>query len=265
MLGSLISAGADLLGGLIGKSSADKQSAMQKEFAQNGIQWKVADAKKAGIHPLYALGANTMSYSPVATGDFGVSQAGQDIGRAIDATRGHNDRAQAVQKTMNDLTVTRMGLENELLAAQIAKTRQAGQPPARQMPGDVMLIDGQGQTALPSAAPGGNVLVEDQPNKRVISMPGAPSQEAGAVTDQGFTRTPTGYAPVMSKDAKERLEEDFVGGLTWNLRNRVLPSFRVNETPPQVPVPEGYDGWAYHPIYQEYRPYKKHWWGITYK
>ncbi len=27
----------------------------QKEFAQNAIQWRGADARKAGLHPLYAL------------------------------------------------------------------------------------------------------------------------------------------------------------------------------------------------------------------
>lgn len=42
-----------------------KQIDYQKEYAQNGIQWRVADAKKAGLHPLYALGANTPTYTPV--------------------------------------------------------------------------------------------------------------------------------------------------------------------------------------------------------
>lgn len=37
----------------------------QREFAQNSIQWKVNDAKKAGIHPLMALGNNATSYTPV--------------------------------------------------------------------------------------------------------------------------------------------------------------------------------------------------------
>lgn len=36
---------------------------LQREFAQQGIQWKVQDAKHAGIHPLAALGAVTPSPS----------------------------------------------------------------------------------------------------------------------------------------------------------------------------------------------------------
>ena len=35
--------------------------ANSKEFAKNSIQWRVQDAKAAGLHPLYALGAPTMS------------------------------------------------------------------------------------------------------------------------------------------------------------------------------------------------------------
>lgn len=37
---------------------------LQREFAQHGIQWKVNDAISAGIHPLAALGADTMSFTP---------------------------------------------------------------------------------------------------------------------------------------------------------------------------------------------------------
>ena len=35
-----------------------------KQFAKRGIQWRVHDAKKAGLHPLAALGAQTTSFSP---------------------------------------------------------------------------------------------------------------------------------------------------------------------------------------------------------
>lgn len=37
---------------------------LQREFAQHGISWKVDDAISAGIHPLAALGADTMSFTP---------------------------------------------------------------------------------------------------------------------------------------------------------------------------------------------------------
>lgn len=44
---------------------AAQNRALQKEFAQNSIQWKVNDAKQAGLHPLAAIGAQGTSYTPV--------------------------------------------------------------------------------------------------------------------------------------------------------------------------------------------------------
>lgn len=37
---------------------------LQKEYAQNSIQWRVADAKAAGLHPLFGLSGGGSSYSP---------------------------------------------------------------------------------------------------------------------------------------------------------------------------------------------------------
>lgn len=134
MIGSLISAGSSLLGGLFGQSQADKQAKLQKEFAQKGIQWKVADAKAAGIHPLAALGAQTTSYAPTSVGDLGLSSMGQDIGRAVDSARSATGKVGA-HNTMTKLAVERSGLENELLKTKIASERrlltQPGTPPAR--------------------------------------------------------------------------------------------------------------------------------------
>ncbi len=69
-LGSVISAGASLVGGAMSAAASKKiakmQIAAQKEFAQNGIQWRTADAKAAGLHPLYAIGASGATYTPVS-------------------------------------------------------------------------------------------------------------------------------------------------------------------------------------------------------
>lgn len=86
-----------LIGGSINASNAREQMETQREFAQNGIRWKVADAKAAGIHPLAALGAQTFSYNPVATGDYGISEAlgrmGQGVDRAAHAKALAEERA----------------------------------------------------------------------------------------------------------------------------------------------------------------------------
>lgn len=87
MLGSIIGGIGSIVGGLFGQSAADKDRKLQKQFAQQGIQWRAADARKAGIHPLAALGAQTSQYTPVGSplGDAigsGMAQVGQGLSGA---------------------------------------------------------------------------------------------------------------------------------------------------------------------------------------
>lgn len=248
MLPAVIAAGANIIGGILGGQERDKDRQLSKEFAQQGIRWKVEDAKAAGLHPLAALGAQTSSFSPVSVGTpslgEGVAGAGQDISRAINSTRDSTARVDAYSKTIQDLNIQRMGLENQLLGSQIAKINQAGIPPAMPTPSDRYLIDGQGNTPL----------VSNQAMKRNASAPGFPSQEGGAIPDLGYTRTPGGYFPVMSEQAKDRLEEDLIGNIQWQIRNRIMP-FIDGGNPPGMALDNG-ESWVFDPGTQEYRRYK---------
>ena len=122
---SVIGGAGALAGGAISANNQRKMAELnykhQKEFAQNGIRWKVSDAKAAGIHPLYALGASTSSYSPVSGygGDNGIGEAaaqfGQGIGRAVEAgmTKEERQRENAkreMQETF-DLALRQQELE----------------------------------------------------------------------------------------------------------------------------------------------------------
>lgn len=223
MLGDIIGAGSKLLSSFLGNRSDDKQArqniAHQKEFAQKGIQWKVKDAKAAGIHPLAALGAQTHSFTNVAGGsDYsGLAGAGQDLGRAVDATRDGKERMDAYTAELQKLQLQRGHLENQLLASQIAKVRQPGHPPASPNPDNPNLIAGQGDS------PG----IENKKMERAGWNPNAPSQEAGAVTDVGYVRTPRGWALVPSEEAKKRMEDMWVPQTQWAIRNLL-----VNPQPP---------------------------------
>lgn len=118
-------------GGLLGMDQQEKNRDMQREFAQNGISWKVADANRAGIHPLYALGAPTMSPSVSSFSPMGeaLSRTGQDVSRAMNATRSVEQRDDAYSKTVQDMSLTRMGLENDLLASKIQRLKVNSNPP----------------------------------------------------------------------------------------------------------------------------------------
>lgn len=111
-IGNIFNAGAQILGGVISDRATNRQNAQnvayQKEFAQKGVQWKVEDAKNAGLHPLYALGANTTSFSPIPV-------TGSATGDAI--ARG----ASNIAKSMSQAKMNK--LQTDLVEAQIQESR----------------------------------------------------------------------------------------------------------------------------------------------
>lgn len=257
MIGKLIAAGASLLGGMLGNKAQEKaqrqnmahEAAMrkkeydqQKEFAQSGIQWKVQDADKAGVHPLYALGANTVSYAPQSIGStqlqpegFGyVADAGQHLGRAISSTTSKPGQVDGFTRAVQALQLDGLGLDNDIkradLASKIATTQQGS------MPG----IPGVATRWLLEGQPGGEI---DYSRKQSPAEPGAPFQTAGAAPDVMFTKTNTGgYAPVMPENVQEAYENDMIGRWQWMLRNRIVPGWGQY---PNIPYDRGTEGLAY--------------------
>lgn len=202
-----ISAASSILGGLFGKSSSDKAKkaaqaeaaadrAMQYDFAQNGIQWKAADAIKAGLHPLAALGAQTMSASPVSIGstaDMSMPNAlndmGQNISRAVGASQPKEVRAMTA--SMNQLALERASLENELLRTQISSINRPTTP---------------GLPFSNSVSPGQVDVVAD---KQTSSNPGDSGSTAGlhpAFQNYDLGRGRTVSLPVSDGGIGEALE-----------------------------------------------------------
>lgn len=241
-----------------------KERDLQKEFAQTGIRWRAADAQAAGIHPLAALGAQTISYSPVsisapptmpranvapfsgASMGSGIAAAGQDISRGIHASRNEQQRDAAYAKTIQDLSLQRMGLENELLSSQIRKVNQPGTPPAFPSDGP-RLLDGQGNSPL----------VKTDAMKRTASVPDNPSQEPAPITDIGYAASGGGgFAIVPSKDAKERIEDMSLYEAQHFIRNNLLPFFSNRYFNPPPDKPSFGREWYINPFTGEYRQRK---------
>lgn len=98
-IGSLLGAGANMMGlgtalGIGGslftarenRKQQERNADLQREFAQHGIRWRAEDARAAGLHPLYALGASTPSFSPTVTTDPigpALQQMGQSVANAV--------------------------------------------------------------------------------------------------------------------------------------------------------------------------------------
>lgn len=263
--GAIAGAAGNILGGILGNSAKDDAVADQREFAQNSIQWRVKDARKAGIHPLFALGANTHSFSPVGIGGGlaeGVAAAGQDIGRALESVGTQGERT--YNQRMMQLQLQRGELENQLLASQIARINTPTQRmPARPSTG-MSISERFGITAadgdvmpIPERFGGtvsGANLVVNTPLERIID-PAAPYREPGSVAENSWVKTPTGIAPAPSYDANERMEDVFGPDLAWSWRNMILPNL-VDDERVKPPAPAGYR-WMWSIPRQEYQLVKQ--------
>lgn len=86
-------------GGIGGQQLSHNAYIRQAHMYKNSIQWRVEDAKKAGIHPLAALGAPVASYSPVSVG--GQSQPKQNLLRSL-AKDGQNAMSIALMQAQID-------------------------------------------------------------------------------------------------------------------------------------------------------------------
>lgn len=261
---TLINAATNLIGGNMKQNAQENANAMnqanwQTQMAytdlvnKNQIQWKVADAKAAGLHPLAALGASTatgptsaIGAIPETGGGEGVAAAGQDISRAMNASRSQQQRAQAFDETMRSLQLESLSLRNDLTRSQIARLNQSQNPP-------VPSFDERWQ-----GAPGQGQAVKMKPWEFTPGQEGKPWMEPGAITDVGHARTRDGYAVVPSKEMQERIEDNFLASMSWMMRNQIMPSlgFSNMEKPPAAAPPEGYE-WRWHPFYQEYRPARR--------
>ena len=294
---SVIGAGSSLLGGVMSSKTAKKIAQMQidaqKEFAQNGIQWKVTDAKAAGLHPLYALGANTATYTPVSQDSSAmgnaVAEAGAYLGKAVDQAIDGPTKKALEQENLEYARLMREGnlelmrqnirgkkLDNDFNEQQMVNSlkSQASGNPAR--PIAVSTPMGEFNIANPDvkrytskvARNGASTLagVSLKPAEVTMASPGNPAQTAGAHSDYSLIRTDDGYVKVPSQEFADRTDDDIFSKIGWHMRNTVgdrtgyifnnaLPTLDKKVYPLPSGLPAGYSDWRYHPIYGGFYPY----------
>lgn len=192
ILGAIGGVAGSLISGLFGNAQAKKQAALQKQFAQNQIQWKVADAKAAGVHPLAALGVTPMHYSPVSAGVPDVGPSLSSLGNAIHRT------ADPAERRAIDLGLEKAALENEYLRAQINSIR-----------------------ALRPQGPGIPSVTSSRTGQPALADPPLPEHTGLNTGAWGTTRHDRGASD--AQDAENRYGEsaDYIEGP----RNRVLDWF----------------------------------------
>lgn len=242
-LGSIVSAVGSIAGGILKGNSAQNVAGMnyeaQKEFAQNGIRWKVEDAKRAGIHPLYALGASTQGYSPTAgyTGDFGISDAAAQFGQGYErAQQAKMTKEERDKQDVRDAIQDMAALEdlNQKRRLNDAQIRLANSEIFRNF---ALSTNALRKTGLPPAMPGGlGGVIAGQGNSYatgqttpeissvVTSEKGTPSVQAGSPPDVRFYRTLSGgRAPLPTEDAGDAMDAALGAGLQWSFRNNLVP------------------------------------------
>lgn len=256
---------------------AREQLAFQKEAATSGIRWKVADAKGAGVHPLFALGASTFQPSPVSVGPVGdnsggggdvggsLANMGQGIGRAVAATQTTKERA-AHDAHVSDMLMSKQieKLDSEILLNKANADRA--------------LRNAAGTPGFPNiAAPTVHGPAEMVPPEVNYPNPGNPGYSAGPPTPGNRSvAVDRSGAVVTLPDKSLNLDEASSPGWTsWMMRNRVWPWFSTQKeqeaAPPQSHLPPGAVRWkitpfGWEPVYssnphmREYNPrhYNRH-------
>lgn len=225
----LIGAGSQLLssigglfsgGGLSPRKAAALEAQYNREVMQNQIQWKVEDAKKAGIHPLAAIGAPTVSYSPTVIGDTStpasrLSDASAGISRAATAYSDSQMRAKLADQEyrMNELKIKDAELSVAKSASELA-LQQSGSTVPIQNPNS-LVIPGQGNS------------VKYNPSELIHTRPGDPSMEAAppAPYVKEFITPDGDVISLPSQDAKNAIEDVLPYELEHMYRTRIAPGF----------------------------------------
>lgn len=153
LLGGIASIGSSLLN-YFGASNANENNLAATEaenaarrgdtlyYAKNSIKLRAKDAEEAGIHPLYAMGAPSISPAATTVGTSintmaplakGLHDLGQDVSRASLAQAAPAAKVDQVARAQsvvsNDLDLENKKLNNEILKARLATLTQPGTPP----------------------------------------------------------------------------------------------------------------------------------------
>lgn len=233
MLGSIISTIGNVASGIF---NAKKQ----EKYAKNALQWKAADAEKAGISKIYAMGAPTHSFNPVSIGaDPGLASS---IDKTISGQSGPHGtttgKISGISSAIQAAQLDGLKIDNDIKRADLAsKLNIATQPGA----GGIMDRD-------VTQGPGG-VQME---KKIAPSSPGQFNRSFGVSPEVDLYRTKEGYAPQIPQQLQEAFESDALGRYQWNMRNKLLPYMNMDAYgTPAHPAPAG-SFWTYDPLMGQY-------------
>lgn len=174
----------------------------QKELMRNQLQWKVEDAKKAGLHPLAALGVSPSSFAPISGSSVGSDYSGlgdalrgmgQDIDRSILSAKTREEQKDALNLQNQSIVLDLRGkdLNNQILEAELASRR-------------AQLAQMMGPPSPATAGlPAGKYAIPGQVESKFLDKP---------INEHGFLRDSKGRLVdvIPSDDWKQRTEDTLI-------------------------------------------------------
>lgn len=223
--GAVAKIGGDLLGAHFQEESNEDartlqrettavNNQLQKDFAQQGVRWRVEDAKAAGLHPLFALTGQGAQFTPSAisidgrspTGD-AFSRAGQHLGEALQ--RQENAKEATARLRVNE-ALAAANIEKDLAQANYynsmaARTRNGATPTMPDMGDGAGWVGGSGSVVHQGASntpmldrreivPSQNVSASS--NDTAVESGGSPHWKQYTLDNSGLTiQLPAGSGP----------------------------------------------------------------------
>lgn len=212
MLGAAgIGGGFDVLGGQLAaaqnRQSMRASADLQREFAKHGIQWRMEDAKAAGIHPLAAMGMMPTTAHPMVIGDVSgesFSRAGQGLANAVARSTSQDERKAAdlnneLLQANIDLTHTqRAKIASDMALEHAARTSATPGLGIQPQPWTMPFPDSQGTAGNPMA---GTISLQAPPV--MTNAPGDPSTMAGINPGAELMEMPFGKMYLPSGKGQE--------------------------------------------------------------
>lgn len=210
-----VAGGASIAGGLISaeanKDIANMGYQQQRDAMLHGIQYRVEDAKRAGIHPLYALGAPGFNINPIAIQDTlgpSIINAGQSLGNAITRLETQDDRRKKVLDTALVMSqLSESDARRQMYLSEAQKNAQASG-----VGGLGIQSEGKPSTmplGLESQAPNptGVGIIDVKPQSVVTTKAGRPDVTAGINPTHEERMIAPGFPMLVPRLEGESLEE----------------------------------------------------------
>lgn len=232
----LITGGMSLLGGMLSNEYNEDMMVhnqnFQREVLSNQLQWRKNDAERAGIHPVYAMGAGTASTFPIALDDH-MGPALRDMGQSVGGAVSRILDREAREKHQLDMALGAAQLEEsdarkQMYLSEAARNRQVPAAPMpglgvqKETPGEVRgSFEGFGQDAgIP-----GTGAIDLKPSEQISSKEGNPDVTAGVhpgYEERNFRGMPMLFPQTAGESPEEIVSEmslpAYIGLLMLNQR-----------------------------------------------